>query len=76
MDSPFDSQAATFDQRAGLSEGVGYTVAQAVLELAEVQPGDVVHTDGCNGPPRASKRRCNTSYTACLPPMRASSPFV
>jgi ubiquinone/menaquinone biosynthesis C-methylase UbiE len=42
MGSSFDSQAATYDQRAGLPAGVDRAVAQAVLELAEVQPGDVV----------------------------------
>jgi SAM-dependent methyltransferase len=42
MDSPFDSQAATFDQRAGLPDGVGCAVALTVLRLAEVQPRDVV----------------------------------
>ena len=38
----FDSQAVTYDQRAGLSEWTCRQVAQAVLALAEVQPGDLV----------------------------------
>jgi ubiquinone/menaquinone biosynthesis C-methylase UbiE len=38
----FDSQAATYDQRAGLPGQAGREVARAVLELAKVQPGDVV----------------------------------
>lgn len=42
MGHRFDSQAATYDQRAGLPGQVGREVAQAVLELAEVEPGDVV----------------------------------
>lgn len=42
MDSPFDSQAATYDQRVGLPPGMDRAVAQAVLKLAAVQPGEVV----------------------------------
>lgn len=38
----FDSQAATYDQRAGLPEQACREVGRAVLELAEVQPGDLV----------------------------------
>jgi ubiquinone/menaquinone biosynthesis C-methylase UbiE len=38
----FDSQAATYDQRAGLPGQAGREVARALLELAEVQAGDVV----------------------------------
>jgi ubiquinone/menaquinone biosynthesis C-methylase UbiE len=38
----FDSQAATYDQRAGLPEQACHEVARAILELAEVQPGDLV----------------------------------
>jgi ubiquinone/menaquinone biosynthesis C-methylase UbiE len=42
MGHRFDSQAATYDQRAGLPGQVGREVAQAVLELAAIQAGDVV----------------------------------
>jgi len=42
MGRSFDSQAATYDQRAGLPARVGCAVARAVLGLAEAQPGDVV----------------------------------
>jgi ubiquinone/menaquinone biosynthesis C-methylase UbiE len=42
MDRLFDSQAATYDQRAGLPEQACREVGRAVLELAEVQPGDLV----------------------------------
>lgn len=42
MGSPFDSQAATYDQRAGLPEGSCREVARAALGLAEVRSGDLV----------------------------------
>jgi ubiquinone/menaquinone biosynthesis C-methylase UbiE len=42
MDSPFDSQAVTYEQRVGLPEGIDHAVAQAVLKLAAVQPAEVV----------------------------------
>jgi ubiquinone/menaquinone biosynthesis C-methylase UbiE len=42
MDSPFDSQAATYDQRIGLPEGIDRAVAQAVLKMVAVRPGEVV----------------------------------
>lgn len=38
----FDSQATTYDQRAGLPEQTCREVVQGVLALAEVQPGDLV----------------------------------
>jgi len=42
MRNPFDSQAATYDQRVGLPEGIDREVARAVLKLAEVRPGELV----------------------------------
>jgi ubiquinone/menaquinone biosynthesis C-methylase UbiE len=42
----FDSQAARFDQRAGLSEQHCQAIAQAVLKLAEARPGDLVFEVG------------------------------
>jgi hypothetical protein len=42
----FDSQAATFDQRAGLSEPHCQAIAQAVLRLAEARHGDLVFEVG------------------------------
>ena len=42
MDRLFDSQAPTYDQRAGLPEQTCREVARAVLELAEVRPGDLM----------------------------------
>lgn len=42
MDSPFDSQADTYDQRVGLPPGIDRAVVQAVLTLTSVQPGEVV----------------------------------
>src|SRR5262245_14918022 len=38
----FDSQAATYDQRVGVPEGIDREVAHAVLGLAEVRPGEIV----------------------------------
>ena len=42
MNSPFDSQAATYNQRVGLPEGIDCAVAQEVLKLTAVQPAEVV----------------------------------
>jgi ubiquinone/menaquinone biosynthesis C-methylase UbiE len=44
--APFDSQAATYDRRAGLPEQHCAAVAQAVLRLAEAMPGDLVFEVG------------------------------
>jgi ubiquinone/menaquinone biosynthesis C-methylase UbiE len=38
----FDAQAATFDQRAGLSEPHCQAIADAVLRLAQASPGDLI----------------------------------
>jgi ubiquinone/menaquinone biosynthesis C-methylase UbiE len=42
----FDPQAATYDQRTGLSEQHCQAIAQAVLRLAEAMPGDLVFEVG------------------------------
>lgn len=42
----FDSQAATYDQRAGLPEQHCQAIAQAVLRLAEAMPGDLIFEVG------------------------------
>jgi ubiquinone/menaquinone biosynthesis C-methylase UbiE len=38
----FDNQAETYDQRAGLSKAVCRAIVQAVLGLAEPEPGDLL----------------------------------
>jgi ubiquinone/menaquinone biosynthesis C-methylase UbiE len=38
----FDAQAGTFDRRAGLPDECCQSIARAVLEMAEVVPGDLV----------------------------------
>jgi ubiquinone/menaquinone biosynthesis C-methylase UbiE len=38
----FDGQAETYDQRVGLSDAVCMAIVQAVLELAQVRPHDLV----------------------------------
>jgi ubiquinone/menaquinone biosynthesis C-methylase UbiE len=44
--APFDSQAATYDRRAGLPEQHCQAIAEAVLRLAEAMPGDLVFEVG------------------------------
>ena len=38
----FDRQAERYDQRVGLSDAISVAIAEAVLELAEAEPGDLV----------------------------------
>ncbi|MDH3598364.1 MAG: class I SAM-dependent methyltransferase [Candidatus Tectomicrobia bacterium] len=38
----FDGQADIYDQRVGLSDAVCVAIAQAVLTLAEIRPGDLI----------------------------------
>jgi ubiquinone/menaquinone biosynthesis C-methylase UbiE len=42
----FDTQAATFDRRAGFSNQHCQAIAQAVLRLAEAMPGDLIFEVG------------------------------